>query len=184
MSWRTLIPRRALRLGLGLMIVALVVASEVGLFGKRGLGLLDLAIYDLRLQLQPSRPYGKIVIVDIDDRSLAEIGPWPWAPDKLATLIERLGGENGARILGLDLVLPDASAVSSARLRRALTNHPSAVGFRFSNEFGLQPSGQLPQPLWTIFSHSELTQGLHTWEVSVPTRPPSLMQREAVGFSV
>jgi len=80
MSWRTLIPRRALRLGLGLMIVALVVASEVGLFGKRGLGLLDLAIYDLRLQLQPSRPYGKIVIVDIDDRSLAEIGPWPWHP--------------------------------------------------------------------------------------------------------
>lgn len=173
MSWRTLIPRRALRLGLGLMIVALVVASEAGLFGKRGLGLLDLAIYDLRLQLQPSRPYGKIVIVDIDDRSLAEIGPWPWAPDKLATLIERLGGENGARILGLDLVLPDASAVSSARLRRALTNHPSAVGFRFSNEFGLQPSGQLPQPLWTIFSHPELTQGLHTWR-SFSANTPSL----------
>ena len=177
MSWRTLLPRRALRLGLGVMLVVLVFASEAGLFGKRGLGLLDLAIYDLRLQLQPSRPYGKIVIVDIDERSLTEVGPWPWAPDKLATLIERLGGEHGARILGLDLVLPEAgagsSAGSNARLRRALTTNPVVVGFRFSNEFGLQPSGQLPQPIWTVFSHPALTQGLHSWR-SFSANTPSL----------
>lgn len=182
MSWPTLLPRRALRLALGLALVALVFAGEAGLFGKRSLGLLDLTLYDLRLRLQPERPYGKIVIVDIDERSLAEVGPWPWAPDKLATLIERLGGDHGARILGLDLILPEASAGASARLRRVLATQPAVVGFRFSNEFGLQPSGQLPQPLWTAFSNPELTQGLHRWRNFSANTPSLANAAKGSGF--
>ncbi len=56
---------------------------------------LDLLIYDLRFNLL--LPYNKaaespqrIVIVDIDERSLKEIGHWPWSRKTVAALVDKL----------------------------------------------------------------------------------------------
>ena len=70
-------------------------------------------LYDLRLRaLAPAPTDPQIVLIDIDERSLAEHGRWPWRRALLADLLDRAAGPGGARLLGLDLVLaePDRSS--------------------------------------------------------------------------
>lgn len=56
---------------------------------------LDLLVYDLRFKLvlpylQPPPPAQRIVIIDIDERSLKEVGHWPWSRKTVAELVDRL----------------------------------------------------------------------------------------------
>ena len=52
---------------------------------------LDDIIYDARLRAtMPQTLDERIVIVDIDEKSLAEIGRWPWGRNKLADLVSNL----------------------------------------------------------------------------------------------
>jgi len=48
-----------------------------------------------------------IVILAVDDASLAEVGRWPWSRNKIAMLIERVMGEYGAATMGLDIVFSE-----------------------------------------------------------------------------
>ena len=54
-------------------------------------------------------PESRILVVDIDEASLAAIGPWPWPRQRIADLLENLLGAYGARGVALDLVLPEAA---------------------------------------------------------------------------
>ncbi len=52
-----------------------------------------------------------IIIIDIDEKSLAEIGQWPWRRDKVSLLLEKIASHNPG-IIGLDIVFaePDRSS--------------------------------------------------------------------------
>jgi adenylate cyclase len=56
-------------------------------------------------------------IVDIDERSLAALGQWPWSRDRLATLVERLGAL-GAGVVAFDMVFPEPDRLSPINLIR------------------------------------------------------------------
>lgn len=70
-------------------------------------------LYDLRLRttvLNSVDP--RIVIIDIDEESLAKEGRWPWRRDKLAYLVDMLFDYYNVKLLGFDVVFsePDTSA--------------------------------------------------------------------------
>ena len=71
---------------------------------------LDLALYDATLATTERAPPADVVIVAIDERSLATVGRWPWGRRTQAALIDRLG-EAGVRAIGYDVILaePDRS---------------------------------------------------------------------------
>ena len=72
---------------------------------------IDFAAYDVLLRSIPVRPPdGRVAVVDVDDRSLSDIGQWPWRRDRIAELISRLR-EQGAAVVALDVVFaePDRS---------------------------------------------------------------------------
>ncbi len=76
---------------------------------------LELALDDVRQStaLAPvARPRDDIVIVDVDDASLRELGRWPWPRDRLAALVQTLFDDDHAAAMGIDLVLaePDDQA--------------------------------------------------------------------------
>ncbi|WP_418640965.1 CHASE2 domain-containing protein [Sulfurimonas sp. ST-27] len=48
----------------------------------------------------------RIVIVDIDEKSLQQLGQWPWSRNKVATILEHLT-QYGAGIIGLDIVFAE-----------------------------------------------------------------------------
>jgi adenylate cyclase len=56
-----------------------------------------------------SAPETRLVVVDIDEISLAELGPWPWPRERIATLLEQLLTEYGARGVALDFVFPESA---------------------------------------------------------------------------
>ncbi len=58
---------------------------------------------EMRLDLPQSRGRQKIAIVNIDEKSLEQLGPWPWPRYLIADMISILNN-NGARIIGLDLL--------------------------------------------------------------------------------
>lgn len=67
----------------------------------------------------------RFVLVDIDERSLAIEGPWPWSRNRMADLVEALQ-DSGASQVTLDLMFPDAKA-GDAELAERMRMEPSAV---------------------------------------------------------
>jgi adenylate cyclase len=66
---------------------------------------LDNIIYDTRLTLtMPAGVDPTIVILDIDEMSLGEIGHWPWSRALMAELTGKLFGRYGIQVLGFDVV--------------------------------------------------------------------------------
>lgn len=58
-----------------------------------------------------------VVIVEIDDRSLAAIGQWPWPRSLVAELIEKIAAQQPAA-LAVDIVFPEADRLSPRTLGR------------------------------------------------------------------
>lgn len=73
----------------------------------------DQMLYDVFLAMWRRPAPADIVIVAIDDRSLAEIGRWPWRRAVHATLVNRLT-DDGAAAVGLDLILSEADTADQA----------------------------------------------------------------------
>ncbi len=93
------------------LIFALLHASSVMRIGV--LQRLDDIIYDARLRAtMPKTMDDRIVIIDIDEKSLAEIGRWPWGRNKLGELVNEVFDRQNAALLGFDVVFaePDDSS--------------------------------------------------------------------------
>jgi len=81
---------------------------------------LDYKIYDQHLRRQhTAKTSGVPVIVDIDEKSLAALGQWPWPRYRMALLLEKLR-QGGALAVGLDMMLAEPDRTSPALLKRQL----------------------------------------------------------------
>ncbi len=58
-----------------------------------------------------------IVIVDIDEKSLAKLGQWPWERDKVAKILTNLT-DAGAGIIGLDIVFAEPDKTSPKKFAK------------------------------------------------------------------
>lgn len=65
---------------------------------------LDYLLYDLFQRHHERAPHGDVLIVGVDDRSLAEVGAWPWPRATQAKLLQQLGQAH-PRAIGLDVLL-------------------------------------------------------------------------------
>jgi adenylate cyclase len=70
-------------------------------------------VFDTYQRVLPRRVDERIpiVIVDIDEASVAALGQWPWPRTRLARLIEAIH-QLGARAIGLDMIMPEADRLS------------------------------------------------------------------------
>ena len=62
-------------------------------------------IYDMEMRLTPTTPSGdnKIVIIKIDDKSLEELGAWPWPRHIISDLVYMLH-EKGTKLIEVDSI--------------------------------------------------------------------------------
>jgi adenylate cyclase len=62
---------------------------------------------DIKFRMRGPQPVKhKIVIVEIDDRAVAEFARWPWHRDAIAGLVLQVA-DAGAKVIGLDIVFPE-----------------------------------------------------------------------------
>ena len=84
----------------------------------------------------------RLIVVDIDERSLRELGPWPWPRATQARLIDQLAAQ-GVRQQIFDIVFTDPRPDDEA-LVRAVRQHRPVLAQVFALEQGGQPRvGQL-----------------------------------------
>ena len=98
---------------LGMLLGLLFLGHGAKFYQIPLLNTLDSFVYDARLRLTAKGGVDeRIVILDIDEASLTEMGRWPWSRDKMSKLVDRLFDEYGVALLGFDVVFaePDASS--------------------------------------------------------------------------
>lgn len=120
--WKRVVGGKALIFACGVafsLVVALLYVRQPLL-----LQFLDEKIYDVILtQTAEPKTSGVPMICDLDERSLAEYGQWPWPRYRVALLLAKLQAA-GALAVGLDIVFAEADNTSpqvlQSQLRRDL----------------------------------------------------------------
>jgi adenylate cyclase len=72
----------------------------------------DTIIADMRMRLEPFELEPGIVIVDIDSKSLTEVGRFPWSRNVLARLVDQLTRHYQAGVVGFDISFPEPDTSS------------------------------------------------------------------------
>jgi CHASE2 domain-containing sensor protein/signal transduction histidine kinase len=106
----------------------------------------DNLFYDAALKLWQRPAPADLVIVAIDDASLAQLGRWPWRRAVHASLLDRLT-QDGARAVGFDIILSEADLQNGSddeTLAAALKRNGHAVLPLFQAE---QTAGSLTEGL-------------------------------------
>ena len=122
------IKKHLARIFIGLVVVLVFLVHTVKLWDLR-LPLIDQLesiIYDARLNLTMPRGVDtKVVILDIDEKSLAERenggeGRWPWPRDRMALLLDKLFDKYEIAVLGFDVVFAERDESSGIRVLERL----------------------------------------------------------------
>jgi adenylate cyclase len=135
--------------------VYVVVAGHVlQIFPNGLLQVLEGYAYNQRVRLLPPKPQiDPIVIVDIDEASLAQLGRWPWTRFRLAALIEQLFDQYQIHTLGLDVLLAEPeSDPADAALAAAIEGRRVVAAYHFaysSKELAVSPSQAAGAPQGT-----------------------------------
>ncbi|TWI62244.1 adenylate cyclase [Pseudoduganella lurida] len=142
---------------------------------------LDTFLAGLRMRLERPELDPRVVIVDIDERSLAAVGRFPWSRDVMARLVMRLTREYQVAALGFDVAFPEADDSSGYRVLQRLARDQLKDVPRFAEQVarlepqmdydgllaramagrpvvlgyatsGVQSKGVLPSPAFTVDS--------------------------------
>ncbi len=204
-------PLNVLRWALLFAALLLALAHAAGVWPLRFVEQLELAIGDARLRAaMPHTLDPRIVVVDIDEKSLAEVGRWPWGRDRLAALTDELFARQHAAVVGFDMVFaePDTSSglpalerlaardpAIAARLPElrptldndalfaaALKDRAAVLSYYFTSDRDARRSGQLPAP---VFDTAAL-QGRHiafmTWDGYGASLPQFVRAAASAGY--
>lgn len=113
------------RRGVMLVPAVLLLAHVLAFVPLTLVNRLDDLIYDVRLRLtMPATLDERVVIVDIDEKSLAQLGHWPWGRDQLALLADRLFQHYGIAALGFDVLFSESDTSSGLASLQALASGP------------------------------------------------------------
>ncbi len=127
------------RAGLGLGIVALTLLYYIADFrsSERGgllfLQRLELQAYDLRLlATMPEKIDSRIVIIDVDEKTLAAEGRWPLSRDRWVKLLTNLFETYKVKVVGFDVLFtePDTSSGLTKLEELAKTELKDDTAFR------------------------------------------------------
>ncbi|MES3021168.1 MAG: adenylate/guanylate cyclase domain-containing protein [Pseudomonadota bacterium] len=110
--WRRALARQRARIGLGLALTLLLAFQMTGHLHFNTVERMDTFLAGLRMRVTPVVHDPRIVIVDIDEQSLAELGRWPWNRDVIAKLVNRLTGPYEVAALGFDVVFSEPDNTS------------------------------------------------------------------------
>ncbi len=104
-SWRTFL--------FGIVLLGLMLAAHDRFHGA--FERMDLIAYDLRINtIAPHPSSGLVAIAAIDDRSIAQLGQWPWPRLVLARLVDALS-DYKVKVIGFDAIFSEADKSDATR---------------------------------------------------------------------
>ncbi len=116
-----LLARHWSRIAVTLIPLVFALLHAIGIVSLNVLQRLDDIIYDGRLRATMPRTLDeRIVIVDIDEKSLAEIGRWPWSRNRMAEMNDELFDRQKVTLIGFDIVFAEPDDSSGLKRLRQL----------------------------------------------------------------
>jgi len=76
--------------------------------------------FDFYNQIKPRQATDSVVVIDIDEKSLKELGQWPWSRDVIADMVTNLN-QMGARSIVFDMVFAEKDRTSPVELKKYLS---------------------------------------------------------------
>ena len=113
-----------------LKIAALFVLIAVVLFfvNPHFLRFMELKSYDIRMVSRGIKPPGgEVIIATIDEKSLSELGRWPWPRTTIAQLVKKLK-DQGAKAVGFDIVFAEPDENTSLKTVQELLEDVKKAG--------------------------------------------------------
>jgi len=123
------------RYALGFVVLLALLGHAAKFYQFGFINRLDAIIYDTKVRLtMPQSVDERVVILDIDEKSLGEIGRWPWGRDRVSQLVTKLFDQHGIALLGLDVVFaePDESSGLKVLERLAKGELKDSTQFQFA----------------------------------------------------
>lgn len=119
---RQLLMRYGGRWALGLLLTLAAVLYTLDVWTSHTIARQDTIISDLRMRLEPFALEPGIVIVDIDSKSLTEVGRFPWSRNVMAKLVEQLTRHYEVSAVGFDVSFPEPDTSSGYEVLAQLAN--------------------------------------------------------------
>ncbi len=125
--------QRIIRYALSLLLTLVFLLHVSGIVHIPLLSNIENQAYDARLKITlPEHVDKQVVIVDIDEKSLGEIGQWPWNRNVLARMNDILFDHYQIKAIGYDIVFAEADIDEGAKLldkmaNGALQNNPEFI---------------------------------------------------------
>lgn len=111
-----LIKRHSTRIAISFAVLLIFLMHTIGVIHLGFIDRMENLAYDVRLNvMMPNTVDPRIVIVDIDERSLLEQGRWPWSRNQLATMVSKLFDEYKIKVLGFDVVFAEKDESSGLK---------------------------------------------------------------------
>ncbi len=125
--FRRISPSTWLRLTISFALLIIMLAQVVGKINLPFLQRIERNAYDVHIKASmPGSVDDRIVIADIDEKSLQEIGHWPWRRDKLAELVDTLFKHYKINVLGFDSAFPESTTSDAVAVWEKLAQGPLA----------------------------------------------------------
>ena len=130
------------RFAIGLAIALFFIGHAARLYQVGLISQLDNIIYDTRMRLtMPGGVDQRIVILDIDENSLQEVGRWPWPRDVMARILVTLFDKYQIALVGFDVVFAEADYSSGIRSLDAMAKGALRDDAQFQADYArLRPS--------------------------------------------
>lgn len=106
-----------------LLLALLLAATWLSGTDRPWLQRLQYQTFDTFNRLAPRPAMDSVVVVDIDEDSLAALGQWPWPRDVVGRLVEKLG-DMGAAAVAFDMVFAESDRTAPAKLAKRLPDDP------------------------------------------------------------
>jgi adenylate cyclase len=124
-----------LRILLSILIVLIFLFNTFGVLSLDFLQRLEKYTYDVKLQQTTLNTIDKrIVIVDVDEKSLQEQGHWPWSRNKLAQMVDVLFDKYNIDVLGFDILFAERDESSGLKRLETLSNNELQGNAAFRTE--------------------------------------------------
>lgn len=121
-----------IRIFLSFLVLVFMLLHVGGELSWRFIDRIENFAYDARLVFTMPRDRDeRIVIVDLDEKSLGAEGRWPWSRDKMARLMDRLFDHYQVGIVGFDVVFAEPDESSGLKVLKRL----AVSEFRDDEEF-------------------------------------------------
>lgn len=92
---------------IGVLLAIAASLYPLGFWSSHAIERQDTMLSDLRMRLEPAQLDPRVVIVDIDSKSLTEVGRFPWSRNVMARLVEQLTRHYQVGAIGFDVSFPE-----------------------------------------------------------------------------